>query len=388
MIDALADRYTVTRELGRGGMATVYLADDLRHRRQVAIKVLRPELGVLLGPDRFAREIRIAAGLNHPHILPLHDSGGAGRATAALLYYVMPYVAGRVAAAPARPRAPAPRRRGGPASYGRSPPRWTTPTRRAWSTATSSRRTSCCTRARRWSPTSASRSRPRRRAGRAAHRDRAPDRHAGLHEPRAGDRRARARCAERRVQPRLRALRAAGGRAAAHRAPSARGVIARRFTEPAPARAPRLRPPVPAAMDQALVQALAGIPAERFPTAAAFAEALAGTLAARAPRPPVGRGAPVPQPERRPGERVLRRRDHRGRDRPALEDPLAQGHRAGSVMKFKTRDQTLREIGATLDVATLLEGSVRRAGTACGSSPSSSTPRPTGTSGPRPTTAT
>ncbi len=71
-------------------MATVYLADDLKHHRKVAIKVLRPELGSLLGPDRFTREIRIAAALNHPHILPLYDSGEA----AALLYYVMPYVRG------------------------------------------------------------------------------------------------------------------------------------------------------------------------------------------------------------------------------------------------------------------------------------------------------
>src|SRR5438132_5582242 len=94
---ALAGRYTIERELGKGGMATVYLADDVKHHRQVAIKVLRPELGSLLGPDRFAREIRIAAALNHPHILPLYDSGlvpapasdGGG-----LLYYVMPYIAG------------------------------------------------------------------------------------------------------------------------------------------------------------------------------------------------------------------------------------------------------------------------------------------------------
>ncbi|CAN5879632.1 hypothetical protein BH24GEM1_BH24GEM1_09070 [soil metagenome] len=87
---ALADRYTVVRELGRGGMATVYLAEDLRHPRQVAIKVLRPELGLLVGPDRFTREIRVAAALNHPHILPLHDSGEAD----GLLFYVMPYVRG------------------------------------------------------------------------------------------------------------------------------------------------------------------------------------------------------------------------------------------------------------------------------------------------------
>src|SRR4051812_38413008 len=72
---ALADRYELERTLGRGGMATVYLARDLRHRRRVAIKVLHPELGALLGPRRFQREIETVANLSHPHILPLHDSG-------------------------------------------------------------------------------------------------------------------------------------------------------------------------------------------------------------------------------------------------------------------------------------------------------------------------
>ncbi len=87
---ALADRYRVERELGRGGMATVFLAHDLRHDRPVALKVLRPELGASLGPDRFLMEIRIAARLRHPHILPVHDSGeSAGR-----LWYTMPYVEG------------------------------------------------------------------------------------------------------------------------------------------------------------------------------------------------------------------------------------------------------------------------------------------------------
>ena len=87
---ALADRYTIERELGRGGMATVYLAQDDKHRRLVALKVLRPELAAALGPERFLREIETAAGLNHPHILPLHDSGEA----AGWLYYVMPLVEG------------------------------------------------------------------------------------------------------------------------------------------------------------------------------------------------------------------------------------------------------------------------------------------------------
>jgi serine/threonine-protein kinase len=86
----LAEQYAIERELGRGGMATVYLAHDVKLDRQVAIKVLRPELAQSLGPARFLREIRIASRLTHPHILPVHDSGEAD----GLLFYVMPYVAG------------------------------------------------------------------------------------------------------------------------------------------------------------------------------------------------------------------------------------------------------------------------------------------------------
>jgi eukaryotic-like serine/threonine-protein kinase len=111
---ALADRYAVQHELGRGGMATVYLAEDLKHHRPVALKVLRPELAAALGPERFLREIELAAKLTHPHIVPLYDSGviggwGDGGIDSAgqlpslypssplslkLLYYVMPYVEG------------------------------------------------------------------------------------------------------------------------------------------------------------------------------------------------------------------------------------------------------------------------------------------------------
>ena len=87
---ALADRYRVERELGEGGMATVYLATDLRHDRAVALKVLKPDLAAALGAERFLREIKTTAGLTHPHILPLLDSGDAG----GLLFYVMPYVGG------------------------------------------------------------------------------------------------------------------------------------------------------------------------------------------------------------------------------------------------------------------------------------------------------
>jgi len=87
---ALAERYTLQRELGRGGMATVYLAEDRKHHRPVALKVLKPELAAALGPERFLREIEVSARLAHPHILPLHDSGNVD----GFLYYVMPYVDG------------------------------------------------------------------------------------------------------------------------------------------------------------------------------------------------------------------------------------------------------------------------------------------------------
>ncbi|MGI9044683.1 MAG: protein kinase domain-containing protein, partial [Gemmatimonadaceae bacterium] len=88
--DALGQSYTIDRELGRGGMATVFLAQDVKHDRVVALKVLHPDLAASLGPERFLREIKLAARLNHPHILPLFDSGDAS----GLLYYVMPYVEG------------------------------------------------------------------------------------------------------------------------------------------------------------------------------------------------------------------------------------------------------------------------------------------------------
>src|SRR6476661_7309068 len=88
--DSLRDRYTVERELGRGGMATVYLAHDLKHDRKVALKVLRPELAAVLGAERFVVEIKTTAALQHPHILPLFDSGVAD----SFLYYVMPYIEG------------------------------------------------------------------------------------------------------------------------------------------------------------------------------------------------------------------------------------------------------------------------------------------------------
>jgi serine/threonine-protein kinase len=97
LVGALADRYRLERELGQGGMATVYLAEDLKHKRKVALKVLKPELAAMLGGERFIQEITTTAALQHPHILPLFDSGEAGRrgsGEGSFLYYVMPFIDG------------------------------------------------------------------------------------------------------------------------------------------------------------------------------------------------------------------------------------------------------------------------------------------------------
>ena len=87
---ALADSYAIEKEIGAGGMATVYLAEDLKHHRKVAVKVLRPELAAVLGAGRFLKEIEVTANLQHPHVVPLFDSGEADT----FLYYVMPFVEG------------------------------------------------------------------------------------------------------------------------------------------------------------------------------------------------------------------------------------------------------------------------------------------------------
>ena len=356
VIDALADRYTVLRELGHGGMATVYLADDLRHGRQVAVKVLRPELGALLGPDRFTREIRIAAALNHPHILPLYDSGEAG----GRLFYVMPYVRG-----------------------GSLRQRLATEGQLATDEAVALVRQVAA-------------ALDHAHAHGLIHRDIKPE-NILLHEGEAmvtdfgialaagtapGDRLTQAGLMvgtpEYMSPEQAAGERTLDGRSDVyslgcvlyelltgeppHAAATARAVIARRFSEPAP-RVRRARPAVPAAVDEAITRALAPDPADRFPSTAAFADALAaGPAPARAPRLPSIAVLPFDNLSADPENEFFADG--------ITEDVIAQLSKIrslkvisrSSVMRFKKREQSLREIGVALDVTTLLEGSVRRAG--------------------------
>ena len=157
---ALQGRYAIERELGEGGMATVYQADDLKHGRKVALKVLKPELAAVIGAERFLIEIKTTANLQHPHILPLFDSGVAD----GLLYYIMPFielcpsstVSPCATSSNARPNSPS-------TKLSRSPRRWpgrsTMRIAKAWSIGTSSRPTSSCMRVSPWWRTSELRSR-------------------------------------------------------------------------------------------------------------------------------------------------------------------------------------------------------------------------------------
>ena len=204
----LADRYALERELGRGGMAVVYLARDLKHDRPVALKVLLPELAASLGAERFQREIRLAARLQHPHILAVHDSGE----TSGRLWFTMPYVDGeslrdrlrregrlpvdealRITRDAARGAAVRPRARGDP------------PRREAGEPAPHPGRQY---------PGRRLRDRPRRGRRREHHQGRRDDGHAGLHEPRAGGWGDGGGCPDRHLLAGRGALRDAGRRAA------------------------------------------------------------------------------------------------------------------------------------------------------------------------------
>jgi serine/threonine-protein kinase len=357
MPGTINDRYTILHELGHGGMATVYLADDLRHGRQVAVKVLRAELGTVLGPDRFIREIRVAAALNHPHILPLHDSGEAG----GRLFYVMPHVRG----GSLRQRLAA----DGPLSVDEA-------VRLVRQVASALEHA---------------------HTHGLVHRDIKPE-NILLHEGEAmvtdfGIALAASNDQERLTQTGLMVgtpeymspEQAAGERTLdarsdvyslgcvlyellagvpPHVGTTARSVIARRFSEPPP-RVRRVCPAVPPAVDEAIARALAVDPEERLPSMEAFADALAGRAVAAASRP-----ARLPSVAVLPFANMSPDPENEFFADGITEDVIAQLSKIrslrvigrGSVMRFKRRDQSLREIGLTLDVGALLEGSVRRAG--------------------------
>ncbi len=351
---ALAGRYAIEHELGSGGMATVYLADDLKHRRKVAVKVLRPELASVLGPDRFLREVEIAARLNHPHILPLYDSGEAD----GFLFYVMPYVKGESL------RHKLKREKQLPIED---------------ALGITQQVASALDHA---------------HAQNVIHRDVKPE-NILLYEGEAMVAdfgialAASAVAGERLTQTGLvvgtpeymSPEQALGERELDARSdvyslgcvlyetlageppytgPTAQAMIAKRLTDPVPA-VRRIRAAVPAAVEQALMQALAKVPADRFASTVAFAEALTAPAVVR---PRLSSVAVLPfvnlsvDPENEYFADGI------------TEDVIAQLSKVRalqvisrtSVMPFKKREQGLREIAAKLEVATLLEGSVRRVG--------------------------
>jgi serine/threonine-protein kinase len=364
---ALAGRYAIEREIGRGGMATVYLADDLKHRRKVAIKVLRPELSEVLGPERFDREIQIVAGLNHPHILPLHDSGTAGQRGSGegqLLWFSMPYVRGETL------RQKLSRERQLPIDQAIAIVR------------------------------QVGSALDHAHAHGLIHRDIKPE-NILLHEGEAmvsdfgiafasGEAGKRGGGETERLTGTgimlgtpayMSPEQAAGERALDPRSDvyslgcvlyemlageppytgvTAQAMIAKRFTDPIP-RVRRIRATVPPAVEQAIMKALAMTPADRFASAAAFIEALTAP-AAEQPRSPSVAVLPFRNLSTDPENEFFADG--------ITEDVIAQLSKIRSlkvisrtsVMQFKNREQSLREIGVTLQVATLLEGSVRRAG--------------------------
>jgi len=349
---ALAGRYAIERELGRGGMATVYLANDVKHHRVVAVKVLRPELAASLGPGRFLREVEIAARLNHPHILALYDSGEAD----GFLFYVMPHVKGESL------RAKLEREQQLPVDEALAIVRQVA---------------SALSHA---------------HAHHVVHRDIKPE-NILLHEGEAmvadfGIALAVTAAADQRVTHTGFAVgtpdymspeQAAGERTLDARSdvyslacvlyemlageppytgPTAQSLIAKVMVDPVPS-VRRLRATVPPGVDQALGKALAKAPADRFASMAAFTAALA---APASPRPPSVAVLPFRNLSADPENEYFADG--------ITEDVIAHLSKIHalkvisrtSVMPFKQREQSLKEIAARLEAATLLDGSVRRAG--------------------------
>ena len=348
---AVAGRYRIDREIGRGGMATVYLADDVRHHRKVAIKLLDPELAHAVGPERFLREIEIAAQLNHPHIVPLYDSGNVD----GYLFYVMPFIEGeslrhridRDKQLPIDQALAITRHVASALDYAH--------------------------------------------ARNVIHRDIKPE-NILLFEGEAmvadfGIALAATAASDRRItgtgivvgtpaymSPEQALGEGADGRSdlyslacvlfemlagePPYAGPTARSIIAKRLTDPVPA-VRRLRPAVPAAVDDALTRALAKLPVDRFASLAEFVNALSAPGRTRsasvAVLPFLNIGA---DPE------------HEYFADGITEDVIAHLSKIRalkvisrtSVMPFKERQHSRKEIAATLGATTLLDGSVRHAG--------------------------
>ncbi len=352
--NSLGSAYTVERELGRGGMATVYLAEDRKHGRKVAIKVLSPEFGAALGPERFLREIAITARLAHPHIMPVHDSGNAG----GLLFYVMPFIGGESL----RERL----RRDGQLPVDEA----LRITRRVADALGFAHRQGL------------------------VHRDIKPENillEAGhpvlsdfgiaLAATPAGGERLTATGLSLGTPAYMSPEQAMGepntdarsdiyslacllyemlAGEAPFRGPTAQSLVARHLTAPVPG-IRRIRPAVPAAVEQAIIKALAKAPADRFATAEAFAAALARPASSLPLQPSVAV---------LPFRNLSADPDNEFFADGITEDVIAQLSKIRSmkvisrtsVMPFKNTLQSLGEIGAILGVATLLQGSVRRAG--------------------------
>jgi len=354
MSRVLADRYVIEREIASGGMATVYLANDRRHSRTVAVKILRPELVSAIGPDRFSREIEIAAHLSHPHILSLYDSGEADGS----LFYVMPYIQGESL------RQKIEREKQLPIDEA------VTIARQVASALDYAH------------------------ARRLVHRDIKPE-NVLLHEgvPMVMDfgiALTQSASADDRLTlaghtlgtPHYMSPEQASGEvnldarsdvyslacvlfemltgAPPFTGPNAQAVIAKRFTDTAPS-IRRFRPAIPEAIEAAIRKALARNPADRFPSCGAFADALAR---------PVQRESPLPSVAVLPFLNLSPDPENEFFADGVTEDVIAQLSKIRglkvisrtSVMRYKKREQGLREIADTLGVATLLDGSVRRAG--------------------------
>ena len=349
---ALAGRYVIERELGSGGMATVYLAHDVKHHREVALKVLRPELAAALGPDRFLREVEIAARLNHPHILALYDSGE----TNGFLFYVMPYVAGeslrhrleREKQLPIEEALAITRHIASALGHAHAqhiihrdvkPENILLYEGEAMVADFGIALAVSAAAGERLTQTGLAVGTPAYMSPEQAVSERALDARSDvyslgcvLYEMLAGE--------------------------PPYTGATAQVLIAKRLVDPVPA-VRRLRAAVPVGVEQALTKALAKVPADRWASALAFAEALATPAG---PRPPSVAVLPFLNLSADPENEYFADG--------ITEDVIAHLSKIRalkvisrtSVMAFKQREQSLREIGARLEVATLLEGSVRRAG--------------------------